>query len=378
VLVSAQVCLSLTLVVGATLFTRSLDALATVDVGFPRDRLVALDFDVEPTQLAISELPALAQEALTRVSQLPDITSAAMANRAPIDQSTPGVEVRARAGDTATIGDVGFYLATDRYFETVGLAIVAGRAFTASEARSGADVVIVNETLAERLWPRGDAAERSLYLVAEARTVRVVGVARNSKYRTLSESARPHLYRPTPPTLGLTLLARTSGDPYQTLGMIQRTLDGVGPGLVGFFPRTLDDHLAIDLLPTRAAARAATALGALALILSTAGLYGLVAWFVELRRREIGVRMALGASPSSVRSLIVRQALRTAIPGMVAGLMLASIFAIVTRSALFGVQPLDPIALGVGLAALAVVVGSASYLPSRRATRVDPASALRN
>jgi predicted permease len=377
ILVSAQVCLSLALVVGAALFTRSLEALATVDVGFPRDHLVAMDFDVEPSQPAMSELPPLAREALTRVSQLPGIINAAMSNRAPIDQSTPSIEVRASAAHTATVGDVGFYLATEGYFDTVGLPLVAGRAFTATEAHSNAAVAIVNETLADRLWPRGDAIDRPLYLVADARTVRVVGVARNSKYRTLSESPRPHLYRPTAPTLGLTLLARTSADPYQALGEIQRALDGISPGLVGFFPRTLDDHLAIDVLPTRAAARAATGLGTLALVLSASGLYGLVAWFVELRRREIGIRMALGATAANVRLLIVRQALGMAIPGIAAGLVLASILAVVARSALFGVQPLDPVALGAGVAALAIVVVSASYVPSRRATLVDPAIALR-
>jgi putative ABC transport system permease protein len=275
------------------------------------------------------------------------------------------------------VDDVGFYLATERYFETVGLSLVAGRAFTATEALSNADVVIVNETLADRLWPRGDAIDRPLYLVADAKTVRVIGIARNSKYRTLSESARAHLYRPTTPTLGLTLLARTAAEPYQALGAMQRTLDGLGHGLVGFFPRTLDDHLAIDVLPTRAAARAATGLGTLALGLSAVGLYGLVASFVELRRREIGVRMALGATAANVRWLVVRQALGMAIPGIGAGVVLASALAVVARSALFGVQPLDPVALGAGVTALAIVVISASYLPSRRATQVDPATALR-
>jgi putative ABC transport system permease protein len=131
------------------------------------------------------------------------------------------------------------------------------------------------------------------------------------------------------------------------------------------------------VLPTRVAARAATGLGTLALVLSAVGLYGLVAWFVELRRREIGVRMALGATAANVRLLIVRQALGMAIPGIAAGLVLASVLAVVARSALFGVQPLDPVALGAGVAALAIVVVSASYVPSRRATLMDPATALR-
>jgi hypothetical protein len=301
-----------------------------------------------------------------------------MSNRAPIDQSTPATEVRASAIDGATLPEVTIYLATDRYFETVGIPIIAGRSFTAAETNAESDVVIVNEMLAARLWPEGDALDRSLYLVSDAKTVRVVGVARNSKYRSISEPPRPHIYRPIRPGIGRTLLARTSGDSRETLRALQRTLDGVGPGLVGFFPRTLDDHLAIDLLPTRAAAAAASAVGSLALLLSAVGLYGLVSWFVELRRREIGVRMALGANAKDVRRLVVRQALSTALPGMIAGVLLSAALGFVSRASLFRVGPVDPAALAAGVGMLAAVVVAAAYVPSRRATRVDPANALRN
>ncbi len=376
-LVSAQVCLSLALIVGATLFARSLSALAEADLGFERDRLVAMDFDVEPSGPPMSEFPALARDALTRAAAAPGVVSVAMSNRAPVDQSTPSIEVRSAAASGTAIGDVTFYLATTGYFDTVGVPIIAGRAFTAVEADTSADVVIVNESLASRLWPGGDAIDRALYLVAETKTVRVVGVARNSKYRSISEVARPHLYRPTPPTLGLALLARTSSHPREALRNLQRALDGVGPGIVGFFPRTLDDHLAIELLPTRAAATAATVLGVLALALSGVGLYGLVSWFVELRRREIGVRIALGASARDVLGLVVKQALSTALPGIILGVLLAAGLGLLARAALFGVGPLDPTAMAAGIGAIAVLVILAAYVPGRRATRVDPAVALR-
>ncbi|MGH9175668.1 MAG: ABC transporter permease, partial [Vicinamibacterales bacterium] len=282
-LVAIQVCLSLALIVGASLFTRSLTALTDADLGFARERLVAMDFDLEPAAPSMTELPALAREALARAQATSGVVAAAMSNRAPIDSSTPSIEVRAASHGGLGIADVSVYLATARYFETVGIPIVTGRAFTPTEADAASDVVIVNETLASRFWPDGDILNRPLYLVDDAKTVRVVGVARNSKYRSLSEAPAPHVYRPSPPTLGMTLLARTSADPRETLRALQRTLDGVGPGLVGFFPRTLDDHLAIDLLPTRAAAAAAALLGSLALVLSAVGLYGLVSWFVALR-----------------------------------------------------------------------------------------------
>jgi predicted permease len=378
VLVSAQVCITLVLIVGATLLLRSLDALSTADLGFPRDRLVALDFDVEPQMTMAGGLAALADEALTRVDRMPQVQAAAMSNRAPVDQSTPIIEVQVPGNDASRTGDVTQYLATQRYFDAVGIRLIAGRTFTAAEVAAAADVVIVNESLAARLWPHSTAVDCALYLPSEARTLRVVGVARDSKYRALTESSRPHVYRPTPPALGLTLLARTRGEPRETLRAIQRELDGVGPGLIGFFPRTLDDHLAVQLLPTRAAARAATVLGVLAWLLSALALYALVAWFVVLHRREIGVRMALGASARDVRTLVVRQAFGAAAPGLVIGAVLAIGLGTAARSAFYGVSPADPVALGVGIVALIVVVLFAGYIPSRVATAIDPASSLRH
>jgi ABC-type antimicrobial peptide transport system permease subunit len=175
----------------------------------------------------------------------------------------------------------------------------------------------------------------------------------------------------------MTLLARTDGNPRTALSALQAALDTVGPGLVGFFPRTMDDHLAIQLLPTRTAARAATALGILALVLSAVGLYGLVSWLVELRRPEIGVRMALGASAGDVSRLIVRTAMAAALPGLVAGVGAAIGLGALARSALFGVGPVDPVALTIGIITVVAAVVVASVVPSRRAARVDPAIAFR-
>jgi predicted permease len=374
-LVAAQVALTLTLVAGAVLFGRSLGALASADLGFDRARLVAMDFDLEPAGPPASALPQLAREALDRAAATPGIVAAAMSNRAPVDQSTPTVEVS--TSDGRGITSVSFNLATGAYFETVGIPLVSGRVFTPEEVESAAAVAIVNETLARRLWPDGDALGRALVLPREPATLRVVGIARDARYRSIAEDGRPHLYRPTPATLGLTLLARTVGDPRRALVDLQAALDTVGPGLVGFFPRTLDDHLAIELLPARAAAAAASLLGSLALVLSAVGLYGLVAWFVAVRRREIAVRLALGATLGSVRRLVVTDALRTTIPGAAIGLGLALAGATLARAALYGVGPFDPAAFAAAVFAIVAIVALASYLPARRASRVDPATTLR-
>jgi ABC-type antimicrobial peptide transport system permease subunit len=155
-------------------------------------------------------------------------------------------------------------------------------------------------------------------------------------------------------------------------------LDEVGPGVVGFFPRTMDDHLAAELLPARVAAAVATALGLVGLALSGVGLYGLVAWLVERRRREIGVRLALGAQPSAVVRLVVGQAASAAAPGVAAGAVVAAALGWTLRARLFGVGPLDPWAFVIGAGALAAVVVVAAWVPSARASRIDPVTALRD
>jgi hypothetical protein len=353
------------------------DTLATLDVGFPRHGLVAMDFDLEPSA-SPSMLPALAREARERTAAVPGVVATAMASRAPIDSSTPRLAVALPGSKGRAIDEVTFYLVTERYFDTVGLPIVRGRAFSAAESAREDAVVIVNETLAARLWPDGDVLDRPLLLPSEQRTLRVIGVARNSKYRSLSEPALPHIYRPTRPAFSLALLVRTQDDPGRTILAVQQALDRVGPGVVGFFPRTMDDHLAIDMLTTRAAARASATLGALALMLSAAGLYGIVMWFVEVRRREIGVRVALGASAGDVRTLIVRQAALAAAPGLVIGLLMASALTVFGQSLFVGIDAVDPMSLLLGIVTLCVIVLLASYLPSRRATQVDPVIILRD
>ena len=378
ILVAAQVAISITLLAGASLFARSVDTLAALDVGFSRAGLIALDFDVEPSAPSPEMLPGLAREALDRAAAVPGVVAAAMSNRAPIDSSTPAVSVSLPGSSTRPVDDVTFYLATERYFDTVGLAIVRGRAFNAGEVAREADVAIVNQTLAQRLWPDGDAIDRALLLQPQGRTVRIVGIARDSKYRSLSEQQRPHLYLPTAPNFSRALLVRTADDPRRAMLAVQAALDQVGPGVIGFFPRTLDDHLAIDMLPARASASAAGLLAVLALVLSAAGLYGIVMWFVEVRRREIGVRVALGASAGDVRRLIVGQAAMAAAPGLVIGLLMAIALTLFGQSLFVGIDAVDPMSLVLGIVTLSVIVLAASYLPSRRATQVDPVTVLKD
>ena len=376
-LVGAQVAVSVTLVVSAALFAESVGSLTTLDIGFNREGLVAMDFDLEPSAADVSALPELASEALTRAASLPGVISAAMSSRAPVDASTPSTTVTAPGEQIKILDDVSYYQATANYFDTVGLPIVRGRAFTEAEANREADLVVVNETLAARLWQEGDVLGRAITL-SDGRALQVIGVARNSKYRTLAEQARPHFYLGAPAAFGRSLLVRTRDDPRQTLRTLQRTLDQIGPGLVGFFPRTLDDHLAPDMLPIKTAARVSFVLGGLALMLSGAGLYGIVMWFVAVRQREIGLRLALGASAGAVRRLVIGQAIAATAPGLTVGVMIAIALASFGQSVFIGVGALSFAAITIGIGAIVAIVLMASYLPSRRATRVDPVITLRD
>ena len=374
-LVSAQVAFSLALVMAAALFVRSTAALGVADAGFDRSGLVALDFDIEPAHGTGAGASVLARQALDQVRGLSQISAAAMASRAPVDASTPLSQVR-RPGDQQPFGQATYLAVTDGYFETTGLHLLRGREFSRDDADR--HLAIVNATLAGRLFPGEDPLGRTIVLDGLERSFEIIGVARDAKYLSLTEPAGAHVYITTQPEFGLCLLARTRSDSRRALEVIQRTLYRVGPGVVGFFPRTIDDHLALELLPGRAAAAAASLLGGFALLLSASGLYGMVAWFVEVRRTEIGVRLALGAPRSSVVRLVVGQAIATAAPGMVAGLALGGALVAVTRSSIAGNHSLEPAVVAFGIAVVALVVLAASAAPCRTAVRVDPALCLRD
>jgi predicted permease len=373
-LVAAQVAVALVLVIGAALFARSADRLSHADLGVDSTGLVALDFDIEPHEAAGQPPGFLAAEALRQTRGLPGVVAAAMANRAPVDSSTPTTTVAGESTPARSI-DVTVNTVTAGYFETVGTPLLAGRSFSDDD---GDAVAIVNAALARRLWTEGDALGRTLHLVSEGRMVQVIGVARDARYRNISESGLPHVYLPTRPAFGLALLVRTSRDPRRLLLDVQDALDGIGAGVTGFFPRTHDDHLAIQRLPTRVASTTAAWLSGLAMVLCAAGLYGLVTWLVTLRQTEMAVRLALGATRRDVERLVLRQALAAAGPGLVAGILLAFAGAVLARGMLHGLEAVDVIAVPGGIAAVLALVGGASWWPARRAGRTDPATALRS
>ena len=272
-------------------------------------------------------------------------------------------------------------LVLPRFFDVVKTAIVFGRAFTETDDSDRPAVAIVNETLASHLWPGGDAIGRRLWLEAAASPVPcvIVGVAKDSKYRTLGEQPLGHVYLPVAqqPRRGMAILIRAASAPDRIASAVQEVLRTIDPNVQGFFTRTLSEHVAVSSLPIRLAAGLTIGVAALALALSLVGLYSLVSFLVTERTHEIGLRMALGAHASDVLRLVMGYGVKLALVGLGVGVPVALASTRLLRGLLYGVSPTDPLVfVGVSIAVLTVAT-AACCVPALRAMRLDPLVALR-
>jgi len=382
-LAAVQVMVSLMLLIGASLFVRSVRQAARIDLGFDAQGVVAMDVGAFTGRSSVESLQMF-RAVLEETSRLPG-ANAAVSTRAPLDSSTPVVRVNARqaietAGATAS-PTASFLIVSPRYFDVVRTPILAGRAFTDRDDGSTPMAAIVNETLAYRLWPGADPLGRRLWMdaVASETSCVVVGVAKNSKYVTLGEEGQGNVYLPLAqhPRRGMTLLVRTPDPPERAAAAMQAALQRVDPMLQGFFTRTLEEHVDVSRLPVRLAAQVTGVVAALAIGLAVIGLYSLVSFIVAERTHEIGLRMALGAANRDVLRLVVGYGVKLAGIGLVVGVPAALGLSRLLRTLLYGVSPTDPIAFVGGAAAVLVVCAIASFVPAWRAMRLDPLTALR-
>jgi putative ABC transport system permease protein len=263
------------------------------------------------------------------------------------------------------------------YFRTMGIPLVRGREFNAQDRPGAPGVAIINEALAKRFWPGRDPIGRRL-IVGDAH-LEVVGVVRTGKYRTLGEGPLPFLYRPVLQDYRprCTLVVRAAGDPHNLLPEVRRTLQALDPNVVPIDLETMKEYMVLPLFPAHTAGLLLAAFGALALVLAVGGLYGVMCYAVSQRTHEIGVRVALGAERRDVLKLVVGHGMLLALAGI--GLGLGGAFA-VTRalsSLLYGISSTDPATFVSVPFVLAGVALAASYMPARRATKVDPMVALR-
>jgi putative ABC transport system permease protein len=266
------------------------------------------------------------------------------------------------------------------YFATMGIPVLRGREFDQRDSEAGAKpVVVINETMAKRFWPGQDAVGQHVQMKRDGPPVEIIGVARDIKYYSLGEEPRPYVYGSFAQfyTPNLTVHLRTAGDPAASLQALRKEVERLDPNVAVTSLTTLAELRQGPLFASRAMATVAGLFGLLALLLTALGLYGALSYTVSQRRREIGVRVALGAQPADILKMIVGQGLALTLIGV--GVGLAASFAL-TRflsSQLFGVSATDPLTFGGISLLLAGVAILACYIPARRAAKVDPLVALR-
>jgi predicted permease len=326
----------------------------------------------------MAEAPARVfyQEALERVGALPGVKRAAYARRAPLWPSEGGMN-----DEITVLGQpparVKFNTVDPAYFTVLGIPILSGRGFDEQDGPAGTRMVIINETMARRFFPDGSPVGR-LFQTHDGVDRQIVGVARDTKINSLEEPLEPYYYLPFAQDFygSMSLLVETDGDP---LAIIPAARGSIGS--IARIPplefATLDGLIRARLSDRLSLASVVGALAAVGLLLAAAGLYGVMSHLVTRRRREVGVRMALGTGQHETVALVLGQALRLAATGIAAGAAIAMAASSLLSSLLYGVRPWDPATLVVVAALLGAVALIAAAVPAWRATRVDPVSALR-
>ena len=378
-LVVAQVAVCLVLLVGAGLFMRSLAATQRIDPGFEVQRQLSVAMDLSLNGYNAETAGQFHDRVVSRVTALPGVAAAAFSLQLPLGFSGSGATRVAVDGYTPPANEepiVGVNIVSARYFETMGIPIVAGREFSSADSITAALAVVINETMAKRYWRGRDPLGTRLH--ADDAYV-VVGIARDIKYGTLDEPPRPYVYFNLAQrySSGVLLQVRTAGDPLSLVGPVREAVRAIDPNLPLWDTRPVSEHMEQAVFPQRIGASLLGMMGALALLLATVGLYGVISYAVSQRTPEMGVRLALGASPSALRWMVISHGVRLTIVGVAIGLAAAFGAARLLASLLTGITATDPLTFVSVPAVLLGIAIAAAWLPARRASMVDPIVALR-
>ena len=379
VAVVVQLALSGVLLVAAALLGASLANQQTFDPGFKTSNLGLLWVDLERQRVPGSEWRSLVDVALERVRQDPDVRSADVGFAVPLGFGEDVMGFRI-PGHTPPNGrgvfSIHFNVVTAGYFATLGVPFVRGQGWMPTE--SGPIEVVVNETMARRFWPDGDAVGESIEFVGVG-PVTIAGVARDTSYYTIGEAPLPFIYLPAERRMpgSFVLHVRTAGDATTVANRLRRSLEATDSRLTPYDAMSFEELRRAPLFPTRLLVATAVVFGGLATLLSGVGLYGVMALAVGERRREIGVRMALGARPGQVVGALFLEALVLSAAGLAIGCVGGYLAAGALTAWLFGVSPFDPALYAAVGAFVLLVAGLSVWMPARRAARVDPVLALR-
>lgn len=379
-LVILQVALSVLLLISSGLFLRSLRSATRIDPGFDDPGSLAM-LSLDPGLQGYEEARSreLYDGLVERVERLPRVTSVGMTNVLPLGFSSSdwGVEIPGYEFSEGERKSILYAFISEGYLPTMGVQVLEGRNFTRRDDEVASPVIIVNRHFADRFWPGESALGKTVSTIGEDRTV--VGVVETGKYGSLGEEPHAFMYVPNREVFdsGMTLLARTRGNPEEVIQGIRTIVREMDPNMPVYDVRTMEDHLGIALLPARLGGEVLGVFGLLGLLLAAVGVYGVMAYSVAQRTRELGIRVAVGADTSSVLALVLKDGMRLALVGTVIGLVGAAGAAQLIQGLLYNTGALDPVAfVGVPLVLLAVAA-LAVYLPARRAASVDPIKALK-
>jgi predicted permease len=382
-LIVAQVAMSTTLLITAGVLVRSLGSAGRADRGLVADHVLMATFHLPSEEYTRQQGVAFYETLLERLESSPGIESLNLVDNIPLANNAPlaSADMSAAPGQTdASGGRQRVYIngVSRGHFQTLRIRLLKGRDFTARDDASSPAVGIVNETLAHRFWPGQSPIGKPLW-GPDGTRIELIGLAADSKYEALEESPKPFLYRPLSqqyaPTA--TVLVKTSGNPLTATSLVRTKIAELDPNLLAYNLIPLEDRMGLSLLPNRAAAIVAAILGLLALALGAVGTYGTMAFVVEQRRREIGVRMALGASPWGIVRLITYQGMTWTALGLAIGAAGAFIVVRLLRGLMYGISAADPVAFVGIVLLLAGTAYAACYLPARHGSKMDPLAALR-
>jgi len=378
-LVVIQMALSLPLLIGSMLFLRSLQEATKTHPGFADpSSLVVASVDPGLERYHPEEVRELLYRILHEVSALPGVTAAGMTSHLPLGltNSSRGIEIPDYLFGEGEPRGINYSVVTEGYFEAMGVKLQEGRFFSPWDDGVAATPLVVNQHFADRFWPGQSALGKTVRTAGREWTV--VGVVETGKYRSLGEEPTEFMFLPHRGQFRseMTLVVRSSADPHGVLQDVRDLTRALAPSLPVYDARTMREHMGTALLPARTAGTVLGLLGLLGLTLAAVGVYGVMAFSVTLRARELGIRIALGAGGPRVVKEILGEGMLLAAIGMAIGMALALAGSRLLDGLLYTMNPLDPLAFFTVPGILLAVAALASYLPARRAAGIHPAKAL--
>lgn len=386
VLVTVQIALALILLTVGGLLIRSMRQLQQVNPGFNPEQLLTMQLSLPRKYAEDEQKTRFFEEVLAQVRTLPDVKTAAVASELPFLGENSASSFQIVGGPPLPTGvtlDTNRRSVSADYFQTLGLQLLRGRSFDNRDTLQAPRVVIINDAMARKFWPGDDPLGR--YVTFNSTTqYQIIGVVSNAKHSSLQEEDEPQAYtshqQVTSRTMDLAVRANYSFDrePAALINAIRQTVNKIDPEQAIHNIGTMEQRLSQSIAPQRFVALLLTLFATLALIQALIGIYGVMSYAVTQRRQELGIRMALGAHPGNILSLVLRRGMKLTLIGMALGLMGAVASTRLLRDMLFGIKPFDPLTFAAVTLLLILISLAACFLPARRATKVDPMNVLRN